>query len=1312
MWAVILTALSVAPAFAQGTTTAAITGTVADAGGGVIPGANVNVAGEAGVNTNVVTNSEGQFTVPALTPGTYKVTVTLQGFKTAIVENVRVVAGNPTNVSVKMEIGRLEENVTVRSSSELVNTQTATVSSTLNADQLNRMPTTSRNALNAVTFLPGINTPGVNRNSTINGLPQSMINITLDGVSNQDNFNKTGDGFFASVYPRQDAVEAVTVTTAVAGANQGGSGAVTINFTTRSGTNRTSGSAYEYFRHPSLNTNNWANKTVNNTGGLPKNETKLNQYGARNGGPIKLPGLYDGSGKAFYFFHYEELRFPNNFTKTRSAMRPETFDGTFRYTVGTEVRSVNLMQIAAANQALCLAGGGIGPDPCKAAFDPDTVGILNKINAAMQTTGVISNTASPMTVSYSYQSPAELLERQPTVKLDYNLSTQHRLSGSFSNLWATRNPDYLNDTEERFPGAPNFTKFRSVRPLYAFSLRSTLSSSMVNELKVGLTSVHGNSAFGQESDPSSNASSFADIGGYAVSLPFTTNWHTDRTPNWRAAPTYTIDNSMNWQMGRHSLNIGGGYLKSSSWENQTTVVPQVSLGMSTSTCLVPGSTTATRPCDPAFDLFTSTTIPGANATVLGNARAHFAQLTGRITTVSNQVVLDPETNQYVPNIARRREGAVSVWSAYAQDSWRMTPTLTLSAGVRYDLQTPFSSGNDTMSAVTFESVCGQSGFGESTTPYNKCDFFGRRDTGLVPEYVQYTGGTKGYNTDYNNVAPSVSLAWRPNVQSGWLRTILGDPETATLRGGYSVSFERQGLGTLTGIYGGNPGSTLTVTRNSNNGNLVNTGETWPLLYRDRSRLYNGDFPATVSYPIALQPNRASTLHALAPDIEIGHARSWTVGIQRSLSKDMAVDVRYVGTRGVDQWSRLNYNTRDIVTNGFIDEFRLAVANLKANNQSGDASRAGSFKYFGAGTGTNPLPIYMAYLVGASGNPNNPASYSGTAWTSTAITQDMVFVNPNPTNAAADLDGDSTRRANAIAAGRPANFFVVNPAAGAVSVTDSGAFSDYHALQIDLKRRLAQGLSASVNYQWATEAGSLFDGFLYGREMVTSEHIRHAIKTQWDWTLPVGRGQRFLTDSNPVIDGILGGWSFKGVGRFQVRAVDFGNVRLVGMTKDELQDLYRINVKTDPASQVGAQRAYYLPDDIILNTRRAFTVGTSTSNGYGADLGAPEGRYFAPANSPDCIQLRAGDCTPRTLIINAPWFARLDVGVSKRFNLKGSSNIELAFEVLNLMDNINFTPPRAPGTGETIFSTRTIYQDTDNTYDPGGRLGQLMFRINW
>jgi len=179
-------------------------------------------------------------------------------------------------------------------------------------------------------------------------------------------------------------------------------------------------------------------------------------------------------------------------------------------------------------------------------------------------------------------------------------------------------------------------------------------------------------------------------------------------------------------------------------------------------------------------------------------------------------------------------------------------------------------------------------------------------------------------------------------------------------------------------------------------------------------------------------------------------------------------------------------------------------------------------------------------------------------------------------------------------------------------------------------------------------------------------------------------------------------------------VDFGNVRLVGISKDELQSLYKFTVKTDPASLVGQQRAYMLPDDIVQNTRRAFSTSSSTVSGYSTTLGPPDpaGRYIAPANYPGCIQVVAGDCAPRTLILRAPWFARLDVGFSKRFSLKGSSSLEVAMEVLNVMDNINFTPVAAPGTGETIFSTRTIYQDANNTYDPGGRLGQLMFRINW
>ena len=176
-----------------------ISGSVVDSAGGAIPGAAVVVTNEAGVSFETLTNAEGVFNVPSVAAGKYKVTVKLAGFKTAAID-LTVAPGTPAAVNAVLEVGQISETVTVQSSSELINTQTATVASTLNADQLNRMPTPSRNALNAVTFLTGVNTATTNRESRINGLPESMIQITLDGVNNNDNYIRSSDSFFASVY--------------------------------------------------------------------------------------------------------------------------------------------------------------------------------------------------------------------------------------------------------------------------------------------------------------------------------------------------------------------------------------------------------------------------------------------------------------------------------------------------------------------------------------------------------------------------------------------------------------------------------------------------------------------------------------------------------------------------------------------------------------------------------------------------------------------------------------------------------------------------------------------------------------------------------------------------------------------------------------------------------------------------------------------------------------------------------------------------------------------------------------------------------
>ena len=1286
--AVLLAVLTTVSASAQ-VATSSVSGTVIDSAGGAIPGAAVVVKNESGVSFEAVTNGEGLFNIPGVPPGIYTITVSLTGFKTAVISDTRVISGTPANIKATLEVGQLTETVTVAASSELINTQTAQVASTLNADQLNRMPTPTRNALNAVTFLPGINTATTNRESRINGLPESFVNVTLDGVSNSDNFNRSTDSFFASVTPRQDAVEAVNVTTAVQGATTGGSGAVSINFTTRSGSNQFKGSAYEYYRNTYadwlLNTNTWFNERNN----LPKNEVKLNQYGVRMGGPIVIPGLYDGHNKAFFFGHYEQLRFPNSFSRTRTVLHPAAAQGIFRYTVSGQIREVNLFDLARAN-------GQIDT------YDPTMLSLIQRIDAATKTTGTVNPTTDPIVNNYVWQSPGRLFEHQPTLKVDYNLTDRHRLSGSYSIIWAERDPDYLNGGDVRFPGAPNYGLFNSRRPLHSYALRSTLSGNKVNEIRVGITAKGGASFFGNMA--SNGPQTFEDQGGFAIINPMTTDWFVENGPTWRSSPTYSIDESLTWQKGKHSFSFGGGVLIANAWVNAQTMVPEIEINFSNTN-------------DPARGMFSAANFPNASNAQLEDARDLYAFLTGRVSEINGDAAIDPNTGQYVAFGPSRREGNLNVYSGFAQDQWRISPTLTLTGGLRYDLQTPFSASNDIMSSVTMADVCGITGEGNGDT-YSRCNFFalGAQPNGVTPSYKQLTSGTQGYKTDKNNFGPSVSVAWRPDVQNGWLRTLLGDPEQATVRGGYTVSYERQGMGVFTGVYADNPGSEISLSRTEAQGNLVLPGEQWPILLSQTSRLATAPFNPNPSYPIAVRTGRADDMGAFAPDLEVASAGTWTVSFARSLGRDMAVEARYVGTRGWNQWSELNYNAvrgEVLANNGFLDEFRLAMGNLQANNAFG-GNRTGSFAYFGPGSGTNPLPIYLAYL-NASRDAGNPGAYSGTNWTNSTFAGRLVGTNPNPVDAAGtDLDGNATRRNNAIAAGLPANFFVPNPDIDDVNVTDSGAFSDYHALQLEVRRRLSKGFSANVNYQYALEGGSAFDGFSFGRQMVTSTNVRHAIKTQWDWTIPVGRGHRYGNDMNPVLNGILGGWSFNGVGRIQARVVDFGNVRLVGMSKKDLQNMYKFDIRVDPTTNL--RTVYMLPDDVIQNTRRAFNTSSTSATGYSTSLGVPEGRYIAPANSAGCLQVRAGDCAPREMIIRAPWFTRFDIGVAKQFPLIGRSNFELKLDVLNVLNNINFDPtifgPDNSYDDARIFQVTTAYSDLSNTYDPGGRLGQIMFRINW
>lgn len=248
--AMFLLALTSAHVYAQGTTTSALSGLVVDSNGGVVPGATVLVKNTAtGTGVTLVTNGSGSFSAPSLDAGTYTVTITLQGFKTYVAKDVKLVAATPANLgSIVLQVGDVSQTVEVKAGTELVQTQTATVASTLNISQITSLPVVTQNGSAFIANLPGVDTAASNHNirsSTINGLPQGAINISLDGINDQDNSNKSTDGFWAMVHPKLDQVEEVTVTGAVPGADSSGQGAVTVKWVTRSGSNQFDGSGNE-----------------------------------------------------------------------------------------------------------------------------------------------------------------------------------------------------------------------------------------------------------------------------------------------------------------------------------------------------------------------------------------------------------------------------------------------------------------------------------------------------------------------------------------------------------------------------------------------------------------------------------------------------------------------------------------------------------------------------------------------------------------------------------------------------------------------------------------------------------------------------------------------------------------------------------------------------------------------------------------------------------------------------------------------------------------------------------------------------------
>jgi hypothetical protein len=408
----------------------------------------------------------------------------------------------------------------------------------------------------------------------------------------------------------------------------------------------------------------------------------------------------------------------------------------------------------------------------------------------------------------------------------------------------------------------------------------------------------------------------------------------------------------------------------------------------------------------------------------------------------------------------------------------------------------------------------------------------------------------------------------------------------------------------------------------------------------------------------------------------------------------------------------------IVENGFLDEFKLAQANLQANVAAG---RGGTFAYMGPGTGTSPLPIFLAYFAGVGRDRAGDASQYGSAnFRSSTFLNPLARFNPNPYAAVDALDADAASRSRAIAAGLPPNFIVTNPdLLGGANIVENAIDTRYNSMVLEFRRRAASGLHVQTSYALGRANITRFLTLRKENPMVRNDgdegDVTHAGKINLVYDLPFGRGQHFGANANAFVDAIIGGWQIGGNARIQSgQLVDFGNVRLVGMDKNELADMYKIRID-------GERRVWMLPETIINESVKAFSVDPTSPTGYSSQ-GPPSGRYIAPADSVDCIEtIRGyGDCGTQSVVFTGPMFKQFDIGISKRVSVWSQASLEFRADILNAFNNVNFVPVSGMVAGTTTAndnnrangSNPDNYDVTTLTGTNSARVVQLTARIRW
>jgi hypothetical protein len=872
-----LLALSVC-AFAQ-SDRGTITGTITDPGSAVVPAAKVAARNaETGANFETITTTTGNYTIASLPVGLYDVSVEAPGFSKKTQQGVRVQVAQTSRVDIALQIGSTTESVMVTADAPLLKTENAEVSMNVSGDKFNQLPLnfgaggtgSIRSWLAFATLAPGVNGDlSTNTATSVNGLPGGIFKIVVEGtdVTSSNDTRWTSTVAASSV----EAIAEFSLQTGNFSAQYGGGLGAMFNFTTKSGTNKYHGSLYDYMTNETMfNAHRFyqANR---------RDRDRKTDAGGSFGGPVRIPKLYNGQDKTFFFFNFEKFHnktvsFGQLGTVPTTAYRNGDFSAALTSrTIGTDPQGAAILEnvIYDPNSERTINGiiyrtpfaGNMIP---KDRLDPVALKIQNLFPQP---------TNSALINNWVYDIPNPRDQNLPSLKIDQNFGSDTHVSFYWSyqstHDIAGNDPLPYPITQKRDKTAKGHTYRvnldRSISPTFLVHLGTGFlrfnnpDSSQAGSLKYDAVKELG--LVGATTDPAGfprlTGLSTGNFGGMNFSMG-----PTNANDYWNDKLNIALD--FTWIKNTHTLKWGAQF-GNEMWSDRNTRGAQ---GIYTFSNAQTGN--------PALQGRTLT-----NGTSVGMNYASF--LLGMTSAAQVNAVQDPQ-------------GRKNTWGFYAEDNWKITRKLTAQVGLRYDLQ-----------GVGHEIHYRNSMFGPTIPNPNAAD---RPGALLFEGYGNGRCNCSFTDPYYFAFGPRLSIAYQI------------DPKTV-FRAGWGFSY---GPGpnwwyitnqTLLGV--GFDVYQVPTPATSQAASFLRNGLTY-----NKAALYT----PTLNPGLGLQPGTVASNLGNMYDRRGGRPQrinQWNIALQREIARDLSLEVAYVGNRGV--WEEAN----NLGSQNLISQDRLAAFGLNLNN---------------------------------------------------------------------------------------------------------------------------------------------------------------------------------------------------------------------------------------------------------------------------------------------------------------------------------------------------------------------------------------------